>query len=120
MTSDMVEECYICLLDLVPDKSWTLPCQHRFHRKCITRMYRASKSFFDENSHLRILPRCPMCRATVRRDQLPPRRPRPPRPLTEDESQPTDKWMNPVRLVRNIRLMQMEDRKRAFDNLMTR
>ena len=62
----------ICLCSIGSD-SWTLPCEHVFHPRCIWSQYKANINRIDEFTFERFVPKCPNCRKIFHKKDLPPR-----------------------------------------------
>lgn len=62
--------CSVCQISL-GDHSWTLPCNHVFHPRCIRTVYAKNINQRDEETFQRLEPRCPNCRVRIHRRDIP-------------------------------------------------
>lgn len=68
----MSQACTVCLSS-IGSLSWTLPCNHIFHPRCIKALYDANINKIDEETFEKFIPMCPNCRRVIHRRDLPPR-----------------------------------------------
>lgn len=112
----MDNQCVICLEVLEATNEWTLPCNHQFHKKCIVKLYRSTKSKYIEETFEPLTPECPLCRARIRLHHLPGDLIRPVTadlgPILEDED-----GRRPQRLSRSLELTDRQRVQRAIDDL---
>lgn len=123
----MSESCPICLCELAGG-AWKLPCSHIFHKKCIRILYRSTKNCYTEDSFERLVPSCPICRRRIHGSDLPPRRKDAEiRAMQMEErlrviSEPAFAQMSleerPLRLTRELIVLERVERERALHDLM--
>lgn len=128
-SNEAYEQCSVCLLDLDSDR-WTIPCKHKFHLKCIKRVYRATKGGFLDGHPL--APSCPLCRSRIHARDLKQKNGEKrrasssitPQNLEQIIDEPsfvaTPSELRPVRLARSIVILESEERRRALDILIER
>ena len=113
-------ECSICLTSFFGNDSWTLPCRHTFHSKCIRAQYKANKNQVDEETLIPLTPTCPLCRARIHRKDLPRGHEVRAAELLEPAYCSLPAELRPVRLTRITFLLQRQRRREALIELIER
>lgn len=124
----MTNKCLICLSNFGQDTVRTLRCGHKYHKTCLTVLYRSTKNVYDESLGGCLEPQCPRCLARIHSDDIRGG----PRVISEQERAEADRLrkepsyaglphnQRPLRLARYLVIIERSERERALNDLIAR
>lgn len=124
----MTNKCLICLSNFGQDSVRLLRCGHKYHKTCLTVLYRGTKNVYDQELGGCLKPECPRCSARIHSDDIRGG----PRVISDQEKAELERMREepsyvrlphnerPLRLARYLVIIERTERQKALDELIAR